>query len=60
MRNAIYHTKGFGLKDLVEEDLKQAYESNLITELKQSGNVLTRNGITIKLAEAFGFCWGVD
>jgi len=60
MKNPTYHRKGFGLKDVVEGDLKRAYESDLIAELKEGGNTLTRNGITIKLAQAFGFCWGVD
>lgn len=55
-----YHRKGFGLKDVVEVELKKVYESDLIAKLRASGNVLTVNGITIKLAEAFGFCWGVD
>lgn len=60
MKNPTYHRKGFGLKDVVDGDLKSAYESDLIAELKEGGNTLTRNGITIRLAEAFGFCWGVD
>ncbi len=55
-----YHRKGFGLKDVVDVELKKDYESDLIARLKAGGNVLTVNGITIKLAEAFGFCWGVD
>ncbi|MFA6212034.1 MAG: 4-hydroxy-3-methylbut-2-enyl diphosphate reductase [Candidatus Obscuribacterales bacterium] len=55
-----YHRKGFGLKDVVEVELKKVYESDLIAKLRANGNVMTVNGITIKLAEAFGFCWGVD
>lgn len=60
MKSTNYHRKGFGLKDEVQVDLKSAYESELIAELKKNGNTITRHGITIKLAEAFGFCWGVD
>ncbi|MBU6453619.1 MAG: 4-hydroxy-3-methylbut-2-enyl diphosphate reductase [Cyanobacteria bacterium REEB67] len=55
-----YHRKGFGLKETIEVELKKVYESDLIQKLRASGNVLTQNGITVKLAEAFGFCWGVD
>jgi len=44
----------------VEVELKKVYESDLIQKLREGGNVMTENGITIKLAEAFGFCWGVD
>ncbi len=55
-----YYRKSFGLKDAVYPKLKEEYESPLIYELRQNGNTLTRNLVTIKLAEAFGFCWGVD
>ena len=44
----------------MEVELKKVYESDLIQKLREGGNVMTENGITIKLAEAFGFCWGVD
>jgi 4-hydroxy-3-methylbut-2-enyl diphosphate reductase len=60
MNNANYHRKGFGLKDEVQGDLKSAYESDVIAQLRENGNLLTKNGITVQLAEAFGFCWGVD
>lgn len=60
MTNTSYHRKGFGLKELVQDDLKEAYESDLINELKKNGNTLTRHGATVKLAQVLGFCWGVD
>jgi (E)-4-hydroxy-3-methyl-but-2-enyl pyrophosphate reductase (IPP and DMAPP forming) len=60
MTNTTFHRKGFGLKDLVQEDLKEAYESDLINQLKENGNTLTRYGVTIRLAQVLGFCWGVD
>jgi 4-hydroxy-3-methylbut-2-enyl diphosphate reductase len=55
-----YHRKGFGLKEEVGVELKSAYESALITELRAHDNTMTQGNITIRLAEAFGFCWGVD
>lgn len=60
MKNPNYHRKGFGLKDEVQPDLRSAYESELVAAVRANGNTLERAGITIKLAEAFGFCWGVD
>ncbi len=60
MKNSHYHRKGFGLKAEVEPELEKAYESDLITEIKENGNLLERNQIRIRLAESFGFCWGVD
>lgn len=60
MNKSTYHRKGFGLKEEVEGELKAAYESDLIGELRSNGNKISRSGITVQLAEAFGFCWGVD
>ena len=58
--NAKYHRKGFGLKDLIQADLSREYESELIASIRLNNNCITQAGITIKLAQAFGFCWGVD
>lgn len=55
-----YYRKSFGLKDEVQVDLQREYESDLITQLRQNGNTLMQGNVTIRLAEAFGFCWGVD
>lgn len=55
-----YHRKGFGLKDEVQIELKREYESDLISQIRKSGNSLVVGDVTIKLAQAFGFCWGVD
>lgn len=60
MKSTSYHRKGFGLKDLVEDDLRSAYDSGLISELKSMGGRLEVGRFTILLAQAFGFCWGVD
>jgi 4-hydroxy-3-methylbut-2-en-1-yl diphosphate reductase len=60
MAKANHHRKGFGLKDQVEAELKSEYEAELITRLRANGNTLARGRITVRLAEAFGFCWGVD
>lgn len=52
---------GFGLKKEVQGALAgDYYHSQLVNEMKQAGNVLTRGRITIKLAKEFGFCYGVD
>lgn len=58
--NPKYHRKGFGLKDQIQGDLSREYDSDLIASLRANSNQISSNGITIKLAEAFGFCWGVD
>jgi 4-hydroxy-3-methylbut-2-enyl diphosphate reductase len=55
-----YNRKGFGLKSEVKPQLESAYESDLVSQLREQGYTYTRHGVTIRLAEAFGFCWGVD
>jgi 4-hydroxy-3-methylbut-2-enyl diphosphate reductase len=55
-----YHRKGFGLKDSIKDELSREYESDLISFIRQNNNEAKRGELTIRLAQAFGFCWGVD
>jgi 4-hydroxy-3-methylbut-2-enyl diphosphate reductase len=55
-----YHRKGFGHEATVASLLDSEYKSNLIQEIRDNGYTLTRGDVTIRLAEAFGFCWGVE
>ncbi|HEY9706859.1 MAG TPA: 4-hydroxy-3-methylbut-2-enyl diphosphate reductase [Oculatellaceae cyanobacterium] len=55
-----YHRKGFGHEAEVATQLQSEYQSNLIQEIRQNNYRLQRGEVTIRLAEAFGFCWGVE
>ena len=55
-----YNRRGFGLGDEVAGNLEQAYQSDLIAKLRETGHTLQRGRLTVRLAEAFGFCWGVE
>ncbi|MCY7368589.1 MAG: 4-hydroxy-3-methylbut-2-enyl diphosphate reductase [Chamaesiphon sp.] len=55
-----YHRKGFGHQADVEIVLKSEYESDLIKEIRDQNYTLTRGDVTIRLAQSFGFCWGVE
>ncbi|MBW4549667.1 MAG: 4-hydroxy-3-methylbut-2-enyl diphosphate reductase [Aphanocapsa sp. GSE-SYN-MK-11-07L] len=55
-----YHRKGFGHDAEVNEMLQFEYQSGLIQEIRNHGYRLQRGEVTIRLAEAFGFCWGVE
>lgn len=55
-----YNRKGFSKTTDVSGALDSAYQSDLIQEIRQNGYRLQRGEITIRLAEAFGFCWGVE
>lgn len=55
-----YHRKGFGHGDEVAGMLNSEYQSSLIQEIRNNNYYLKRGNVTIRLAEAFGFCWGVE
>jgi 4-hydroxy-3-methylbut-2-enyl diphosphate reductase len=55
-----YHRRGFGHQAEVSGVLKQEYQSNLIQLIRDNNYTLNRGQVTIHLAQAFGFCWGVE
>ena len=55
-----YHRRGFGHKEEVATQLHSEYQSGLIQKIRDNNYTLTRGDVTIRLAEAFGFCWGVE
>ncbi|MEQ9354672.1 4-hydroxy-3-methylbut-2-enyl diphosphate reductase [Coleofasciculus chthonoplastes] len=55
-----YHRKGFGHDAEVAIQLQSEYQSSLIQEIRDNNYRLKRGNVTIHLAEAFGFCWGVE
>jgi len=55
-----YFRKGFGLKGAVEGDLAADYDGQVVDFLKAHDYTLVENGITIRLAKEFGFCYGVE
>ena len=56
-----YFRRGLGLKKEVQPVLDAEYHSALVAQIKASqGHSATFGDITVKLAEEFGFCYGVD
>ncbi|MEH2159645.1 MAG: 4-hydroxy-3-methylbut-2-enyl diphosphate reductase [Nostoc sp.] len=55
-----YNRKGFGHQAKVATQLQSEYQSNLIQEIRDRNYILQRGDVTIRLAQAFGFCWGVE
>jgi 4-hydroxy-3-methylbut-2-enyl diphosphate reductase len=55
-----YNRRGFGLGEEVAGTLQTAYQSDLIGQLRANGYTLSQGRLTVRLAEAFGFCWGVE
>ncbi|KAK1268358.1 hypothetical protein QJS04_geneDACA006608 [Acorus gramineus] len=59
-RSANYNRKGFGHKEETLELMNREYTSDVIKKLKENNNEYTWGNVTVKLAEAYGFCWGVE
>lgn len=59
-RSENYNRRGFGHKEETMELMNQEYTSDIIKTLKENGNSYTWGNVTVKLAEAYGFCWGVE
>ncbi|MFN7899259.1 MAG: 4-hydroxy-3-methylbut-2-enyl diphosphate reductase [Synechococcaceae cyanobacterium] len=55
-----YNRRGFGLGEEVASSLQTAYQSDLVARLRDNGYLLREGRLTVRLAEAFGFCWGVE
>jgi 4-hydroxy-3-methylbut-2-en-1-yl diphosphate reductase len=55
-----YHRKGFGHETEVSDMMQSEYQSDLIQQIRDNGYKLQRGDVVIHLAEAFGFCWGVE
>ena len=55
-----YNRRGFGRAEEVAESLEEAYQSGLISRIRDNGYKLSHGRLTVRLAEAFGFCWGVE
>lgn len=55
-----YYRRGFGHQAEVSTQLNSEYQSNLIQKIRDNNYTLKQGNITIRLAEAFGFCWGVE
>ncbi|CAN1255511.1 4-hydroxy-3-methylbut-2-enyl diphosphate reductase, chloroplastic [Linum perenne] len=59
-RSKNYNRRGFGHKEETLELMNQEYTSDIIKTLKENGNEFTWGDVTVKLAESYGFCWGVE
>jgi 4-hydroxy-3-methylbut-2-enyl diphosphate reductase len=55
-----YFRRGLGLKKEIEPVLAAEYHSALVEEIRARGYVAQFGEVTVRLAEDFGFCYGVD
>lgn len=56
-----FNRRGFKeTRESSEGQMNKEFTSDLIQELLAQSNVMVRENVTIKLAKAYGFCWGVE
>jgi 4-hydroxy-3-methylbut-2-enyl diphosphate reductase len=55
-----YYRKGFKLRGEVQHLLDRDYRSEVVERIRENGNVFEADGLSIRLADEFGFCYGVD
>jgi 4-hydroxy-3-methylbut-2-en-1-yl diphosphate reductase len=55
-----YFRRGLGLKKEVEPILAAEYHSSLVDDIRARGYTASFGNLTIRLAQDFGFCYGVD
>ncbi len=60
MEGQKYYRKGFKMRDDIQHLLDRDYRSEIVDKLRENGNVLTADNLTLHLANEFGFCYGVD
>jgi len=55
-----YYRKGFKMRGAVQHLLDRDYRSEVVDRVRQNGNVLAADGMELRIADEFGFCYGVD
>jgi 4-hydroxy-3-methylbut-2-enyl diphosphate reductase len=60
MAKALIHQKGLGLRDAIRGDVDADYGSRLVDWLRANDYTCTSGRVTVRLARAFGFCYGVE
>lgn len=59
-----YFRRGFGLTKAIEPIVQAEYHSHIVDLVREAGNEMSFGDgdrrITIRLADSFGFCYGVD
>ncbi len=60
MERETYYRKGFKMRENIQHLLNRDYRSEIVDKVRENGNLLEADGLTVRLADEFGFCYGVD
>nr|AKJ66193.1 1-hydroxy -2-methyl-2-(E)-butenyl-4-diphosphate reductase [Huperzia serrata] len=59
-RSENYNRSGFGYKKETLAAMAQEYTSDIVKTLREKNFENTWGDVTVKLADSYGFCWGVE
>ncbi|KAJ7566805.1 hypothetical protein O6H91_02G119500 [Diphasiastrum complanatum] len=59
-RSENYNRSGFGYKKETLEAMAKEYTSDIVKTLRENNFEYSWGDVTVKLAESYGFCWGVE
>ncbi|KAJ7523432.1 hypothetical protein O6H91_18G050500 [Diphasiastrum complanatum] len=59
-RSDNYNRSGFGYKKETLEAMAKEYTSDIVKTLRENNFEYTWGDVTVKLADSYGFCWGVE
>ena len=60
METQKYYRKGFKMRENIQHLLNRDYRSEVVDRVRENGNVFEAEGLILRLADDFGFCYGVD
>jgi len=60
MSDPRYFNRGLGLKNVIGDEVARHYQSDLVERMRAEGFLLQAGDLTFRLAQEFGFCYGVD
>jgi len=44
----------------VQEQVESHYRSDIVDKIRRDGGIISIDGVTVRLAKQFGFCYGVE
>lgn len=61
LRQDNFERHGFSdMKDIIEEKMDNAYSADITKEFRENDYTIKRGDVKWRIAQAYGFCWGVD
>ncbi|MGI8649508.1 MAG: 4-hydroxy-3-methylbut-2-enyl diphosphate reductase [Rubrobacter sp.] len=60
MKQDNYYRRGFKMRGSIQHLLDRDYRSEIVDKFRENGNFVEFGDVSIRIADEFGFCYGVD